>query len=160
MTDAVEIENFLSVDECNKLIELHKKFVVNYGKIHNETEVLNLMFLVLNDSEDEIFIKYIHGKITAHIKAIDQSSFINYFEVVKWKQGLKMEKHFDFDFHLWTSVIYLNDDYEGGETIVDEKKIIPLKGKIVTFKGSSLLHGVNKILKGDRYTVPVWYRSA
>jgi hypothetical protein len=160
MTDVVEIESFLSVDECNRLIEIHRKLLIHSGKLHNETEVLNVMYMMSSDNEDDIFIKYIHGKITDHIKAIDRGSFINFFEIVKWKEGLSMSKHFDFDFHTWTSVIYLNDDYEGGETVVGDKEVVPLKGKIVTFQGVSVLHGVNKVLKGDRYTVPVWYRSA
>lgn len=160
MTDIVEKKNFLSGDECNRLIEIHKKLVMHCGRLHNETEVLSVMHMMAGDNEDDIFVKYIHGKITDHIKAIDKSSFINFLEVVKWKEGLYMPKHFDFDFHTWTSVIYLNDDYEGGKTVVGEKEVTPLKGKIVTFQGVSILHGVNTILKGDRYTVPVWYRSA
>jgi hypothetical protein len=160
MNDIIEIDSFLSEDECNRLIKIHKQLFAFRGKFHNETEVLNVMYMMSNDSENDIFIRYIHGKITDHIKAINKSNFINFFEVVKWKEGLSMKKHFDFDFHAWTSVIYLNDDYEGGETVVGENKITPRKGKIVTFQGVSLLHGVNKVLKGDRYTVPVWYRSA
>ena len=160
MTDVVVVENFLSSDECNRLIEIHKKLLMHRGKIHNETEVLNVMYMMACDNEDDIFVKYIYGKITDHIKAIDKGSFINYFEVVKWKEGLSMSKHFDFDFHAWTSVIYLNDDYKGGETVVGDKEVVPLKRKIVTFQGVSVLHWVNTILKGDRYTVPVWYRSA
>jgi hypothetical protein len=160
MTDVVEIENFLSANECDRLIKIHKQLFTSCGKIHNETEVLNVMCMLLEDNEDDIFIRYIYGKITDHIKAINKGSFVNYFEVVKWKEGLSMSKHFDFNFHTWTSVIYLNDDYEGGETVVGDKEVVPLKGKIVTFQGASILHGVNKVLKGDRYTVPVWYRSA
>lgn len=160
MPDVVEIENFLSGGECNRLIEIHKKLLMHRGNLHNETEVLNVMYMMADHDEDNIFVKYMHGKITDHIKAIDKGSFINFFEIVKWKEGLSMQKHFDFDFHTWTSVIYLNDDYEGGETVVGDKEVVPLKGKIVTFQGVSVLHGVNKVLKGDRYTVPVWYRSA
>jgi predicted 2-oxoglutarate/Fe(II)-dependent dioxygenase YbiX len=160
MTDVIEIENFLSGGECNRLIKIHKKLFVSQGWLHNETEVLDFMCMLSSQNENDIFIKYIHGKITDHIKSANKSNFINYFQVVKWKEGLSMQKHFDFDFHTWTSVIYLNDDYEGGETVVGDKEVVPLKGKIVTFQGVSVLHGVNKVLKGDRYTVPVWYRSA
>jgi hypothetical protein len=46
------------------------------------------------------------------------------------------------------------------ETFIDNKIIVPSKGKIVTFQGSKALHGVNEILKGNRYTVPVWYMSS
>ena len=160
MTDIIETENFLSNNECNKLIQIHKQLFTFHGKFYNETEVLNVMPMLCNDGEDDIFIKYIHGKITDYIKTVGRNNFINFFEVVKWKKGLLMPKHFDEIYDSWTSVIYLNDDYEGGETFVDNRIIIPLKGKIVTFTGSTLSHGVNKILKGDRYTTPVWYRTA
>jgi hypothetical protein len=160
MTDVVEIENFLSGDECNRLIEIHKKLFVSQGWFHNETEVVDLMYMLLNQSEENIFVKYIHGKITEHIKTINKDSFVDYFHAVRWREGLCMDKHFDFAFQTWTSVIYLNDDYEGGETVVGEREIAPLKGKIITFQGPSVLHGVNKVLKGDRYTAPAWYRSA
>ena len=163
MINIVEIENFLSGDECDRLIELHKKLFFIQGCFFNETEVLDLMFLLLFQNEENVFLKYIHGKITEHIKAVNKSSFIDYFQVVRWREGLFMPKHVDHNFQPWTSVIYLNDDYEGGETVLgtlNDKKITPLKGKIVTFQGSSVLHGVNKVLKGDRYTMPVWYRSA
>jgi hypothetical protein len=160
MTEVVKKEDFLSGNECDRLIDIHKKLFSSQGSFHNETEVLSLMMLLLHQDEDNIFVKHIHGKITDHIKAINKDSFIDFFEVVKWKEGLGMDKHFDFDFHSWTSIIYLNDDYAGGETVVGEKKIAPLKGKIITFQGPSVLHGVNKVLKGDRYTTPVWYRSA
>lgn len=159
MTDVVEIENFLSGDECNRLIEIHKKLFVSHGWFHNETEVLDCMFMLSGQNEDGIFARYIHGKISEHIKAVNKSSFIDYFQTVRWREGLFMPKHVDFNFHTWTSVIYLNNDYEGGETVIGEKEIVPLKGKIITFQGPSVLHGVNKVLKGDRYTVPVWYRS-
>ena len=160
MNDVVAIENFLSGDECNRLIEIHRKLFVSQGWFHNETEVLDFMPMLPNHSEDDVFARCIHGKITEHIKAVNKSSFIDYFHAVKWREGLAMPKHVDFDFHTWTSVIYLNDDYEGGETVVGDKEITPRQGKIVTFQGPSVLHGVNKVLKGDRYTVPVWYRSA
>ena len=160
MTDVVEIENFLSGDECNRLIEIHRKLFVSQGWLYNETEVFDFMPMLPNHSEDDVFARCIHGKITEHIKAVNKSSFIDYFQAVKWREGLAMPKHFDRAFQTWTSVIYLNDDYEGGETVVGDKEIVPLKGKIVTFQGPSVLHSVNKVLKGDRYTVPVWYRSA
>ena len=105
------------------------------------------------------FIKLIHARISHHIQNINKHTYINYFEIVKWKQGLNMGAHYDFDYHTYTSVIYLNDDYEGGETFIDDIKIIPTLGKIVTFKGNTSAHGVNKITKGNRYTVPVWYKS-
>lgn len=154
-----EIDNFLSDSECDYLIKVHNEFYNKFGSNHNQTEVLPLMLFLFNDTKETNKLKYLHAKINAHIQNVDKHSFVNYFEVVKWKETLDMNKHYDFDYHKWTSVIYLNDDYEGGETFVDDKIIVPSKGKIVTFTGSTLLHGVKKVLKGNRYTTPIWYMT-
>jgi len=152
-------ENFLSNEDCNELIKIHDELWSQKRVLHNDTEVLNVMHMLNYDNKKCNFIKHIHAKISLHIKNIDKNAFINFFEVVKWNEGLGMEEHYDFTFHKWTSVIYLNDDYSGGNTFIEHKEIIPLKGKIVTFQGANLLHGVTPILNGVRYTSPVWYRS-
>ena len=77
MTDVIEIENFLSGGECNRLIKIHKKLFVSQGWLHNETEVLDFMCMLSSQNENDIFIKYIHGKITDHIKSVNKSNFIN-----------------------------------------------------------------------------------
>jgi len=154
--------DFLTPQECQLLMYIHSSNYIMHGKNHNGTEVLNISSAVSSpeDNTDINFIKRLYTKISHHIQNIDTDAYVNYFEIVKWKEGLDMEEHYDFDYHTYTSVIYLNDDYEGGETFVDGIKITPVMGEIVTFKGNTLSHGVNKITKGNRYTVPVWYRSA
>jgi hypothetical protein len=153
--------DFLTPQECQLLIHIHSYYYAMHGKNHNDTEVLSIISEVskAEGNNEPNFIKKLHAKISHHIQNIDKNAYINYFEIVKWKQGLNMGAHYDFDYHTYTSVIYLNEDYEGGETFVESMKIPPATGKIVTFEGNTLLHGVNKIIKGNRYTVPVWYKS-
>ena len=156
----IQVE-FLTPQECQLLIDIHSSNYAMNGKNHNGTEVVNISSKVSipEDTTEINFIKKLYARISHHIQNIDKHAYVNYFEVVKWKEGLNMEAHFDFDYHTYTSVIYLNDDYDGGETFVNDIKISPATGKIVTFKGNTLLHGVNKITKGNRYTVPIWYKS-
>ena len=84
---------------------------------------------------------------------------INYFEIVKWLQNESQDKHKDFSFHPYTSILYLNDNFKGGETVVDDKVIKPEKCKLISFEGNKIIHGVNTITKGERYTVPCWYKN-
>ena len=63
----------------------------------------------------------------------------------------------DFDYHSHTSILYLNDDYKGGETVVGDKVIKPKKGKIILFEGNKIKHQVLQIRSGIRYTNPTWY---
>tara|TARA_B100000427_G_scaffold250267_1_gene213493 strand:+ start:516 stop:1079 length:564 start_codon:yes stop_codon:yes gene_type:complete len=96
--------------------------------------------------------------------------------IVKWPAGIKwdqdsefaMDPHVDnefdreYDRHLterdFTTICYLNDDYEGGHTFFPELDIecVPERGKVV-FLPSTLLHGVTAISGNDRYTIATWF---
>ena len=130
----IEEENLLSEDECNFLINFHKKTWSSLGKFHNKTKVL-----------------------TNHIQKINKDTKILFCEIVEWKPKTSMPLHLDFNFNNYSSIINLNNNYIGGETIFADKKIIPKVGKITTFEGSKILHGVNEIKEKSRFTIPIWY---
>ena len=52
----------------------------------------------------------------------------------------------------WTSIVFLNDDFEGGELIVDNCIIKPKKNELVLFTGNEP-HMVNPIINGERFTL-------
>lgn len=63
------------------------------------------------------------------------------------------------------SVIYLNDDYDGGEIYfpgirgpgsISPMTIKPRRGQLIAFPGA-WWHGVNAVTKGARITCPAWY---
>lgn len=55
------------------------------------------------------------------------------------------------------SLIYLNDDFEGGEFITPNNSYKPNKGDLTFFNGYTLWHGVNEVLKKDRKTIIFWW---
>lgn len=62
---------------------------------------------------------------------------------------------------IFTSIIYLNDDYEGGELYFPQHNYFEIKPKLGTmliFSGTiENMHGIKKILSGTRYThVTFW----
>lgn len=61
-----------------------------------------------------------------------------------------------------TCVVYLNDDYEGGEIrfpFFDIRKR-PNKGDVLMYPGSwQYLHGVDKV-KGVRYAIVIWFHTS
>ena len=149
----IEEENLLSEDECNFLINFHKKTWSSLGKFHNKTKVLNL-----TDIRDNFnFIKELEIRITNHIQKINKDTKILFCEIVEWKPKTSMPLHLDFNFNNYSSIINLNNNYIGGETIFADKRIIPKVGKITTFEGSKILHGVNEIKEKSRFTIPIWY---
>tara|TARA_B100002019_G_C21119913_1_gene522798 strand:+ start:289 stop:816 length:528 start_codon:yes stop_codon:yes gene_type:complete len=69
--------------------------------------------------------------------------------------GEYSEPHIDHDFPHKNMIMYLNDDYEMGETVLYNndltisKKIEPKKGKVICFDGS-IVHGTRWISRGRR----------
>ena len=66
----------------------------------------------------------------------------------------------------WTSITYLNTNYNGGETWFPEFpesfyeesfKHTPKQGQSVVFRGVSTLHGVSPVRRNSRYTIAQWY---
>jgi hypothetical protein len=52
----------------------------------------------------------------------------------------------------WTSIVFLNDDFAGGELIVDNCIIKPKKNQLILFTGNEP-HMVNPIINGERFTL-------
>jgi Rps23 Pro-64 3,4-dihydroxylase Tpa1-like proline 4-hydroxylase len=88
----------------------------------------------------------------------------NRLSVVKWEKGNSLKLHVDdlgyvTDNHI-AALIYLNDDYEGGELKFEthDLSIKPKKGDLVFFPGNMhYAHEVTEVLSGTRYTVPIWF---
>jgi predicted 2-oxoglutarate/Fe(II)-dependent dioxygenase YbiX len=77
-----------------------------------------------------------------------------------WPKNSKQHLHFDEtrDSTVLTSITYLNDDYEGGETYFENGVVIkPEMGKTVFFDGMKYKHGVNPVTKGKRFVLATWY---
>ena len=151
----IEIKNFISNVQSVNLITFHKShFDLNKENCltHRNTQVIDPP--VTNQTEQ------IYNMLTGFIKTINSNLQINYFQIVKWPTGESQPEHKDFDYHPYTSILYLNDNYTGGETIVDGTTIIPEKNKLIGFEGDKMTHSVNEITEGTRYTIPCWYKHA
>ena len=151
----IEIKNFISNVQSDNLITFQKShFDLNKENCltHRNTQVIDPP--VTNQTEQ------IYNMLTGFIKTINSNLQINYFQIVKWPTGESQPEHKDFDYHPYTSILYLNDNYTGGETIVDGTTIIPEKNKLIGFEGDKMTHSVNEITEGTRYTIPCWYKHA
>mgnify|MGYP003126384476 CR=1 FL=1 len=143
--------------------------------------------LCINDVDNQIIHHYmnvIRVRTSMYIKETFNLGFNEFVlpcntQIVKWNIGQDMDVHTDTSrytdgfnskaysqgdgqktpYHYrWSSLIYLNDEYEGGETIMDDDLINPEKGKLVVFD-SDTLHGVKKVGLMNRYTMPMWFTN-
>tara|TARA_Y100000310_G_C20155353_1_gene566650 strand:+ start:70 stop:504 length:435 start_codon:yes stop_codon:yes gene_type:complete len=136
-------DNFISADKCQALIERFKT-KYHFSKKFRDTIILGF--------RDDDVLKHIAETFTFYpFKNIDN------MEIVKWPTGSKMALHRDEgDTFSW--IIYLNDDFEGGETVIDGIKIQPKIGRLVLFSNGFYEHEVTEITKGTRYTLIAWYK--
>jgi len=138
-----KIDNFITPQECDALI----KYFKNNKK---QTE----------HYRDTIILKYNNNKILERLNSM--ITFFNFknvdnMEIVNWPEGSEMKPHYDEGDFL-SFLIYLNDDFDGGETLIKDIKFKPSKGALVIFSNGLYLHEVNKIKKGNRYTLIAWYK--
>ena len=150
-----EIKNFISDTMSNNIITFHKSyFDLNRENCftHRNTQVIDPP---ISDQTEQIY-----NILKEFIKTVNENYEINYFQIVKWPTGEFQDEHLDFDYHPYTSILYLNDDYTGGETVVGDTTILPEKNKLIGFEGDKMTHSVNEITEGTRYTIPCWYKHA
>ena len=142
------IDNFLSKDECSFLIDFYK---TNEKKSHTFRDVYPLT-LKLNDPSISFLIEK-QNKISKLF-----NSKINWFEIVKWPVNSEHVLHFD-ERTTCTSIVYLNDNFEGGQTYYEDNTIFqPARGRGLFFNGNYYKHGVKKVSKNTRYVVASWYK--
>ena len=90
-------------------------------------------------------------------------------KILEYEEGSFFKRHADrgrtpigseADDRLMTLIIQLsgNDDYNGGELIVDETVIDKTKGNTIIFD-SGALHQVNKLISGKRYALVSWIKK-
>ena len=61
---------------------------------------------------------------------------------------------------IYNSLIYLNDNFDGGHFITKNGiSIKPEKGMLTFFNGQKVYHGVKRVLKNDRKTIIFWWRK-
>lgn len=90
--------------------------------------------------------------------------------IIKWRPGMEQRPHADkqmndgrpnpFPTYDINSLIYYNDDFEGGELYYPEYDLIikPQPGLGVAHPGDiNYLHGVKPVISGERYTTPSFY---
>ena len=140
----VEKKNYLPETECLKLIQFYNANI-NESFSHGDTFPLDV-------SPDLISEDILH-----ECKTYDENILLDSYQIVKWPVGSWMIPHTDPPGDVFAAIVYLNDDYVGGETCFEDMKIIPETGKLVIFSNRQLLHWVNKIENTTRYTLALWF---
>ena len=141
-----DIKNFLTKELCETLIKKFKSYNGKYIKFQNR-----FLIRLKHFPEDNLFLEVIkkYEKPNIPIKNI---------EILFWPIGEFHNLHDDTIFYDITTITYLNEDYEGGRTVVEGTEIKPEIGKFIEFK-SNKKHLVTQLTKGERYVLLCWYKN-
>lgn len=151
----IVIENYDIIERDRlQIIKLHSKYNPSRSSC-NDSYSLGIHEL---SHEDFLIIKPFVEKVSMIV-----DMYVEYCCISLFKTGDYMEEHVDSKRTTtkYSSVSYLNDDFEGGETVITDNLIVnPQVGKTIYFDGCNLPHGVNQIKKGLRYTLSMWYTDS
>lgn len=186
-----EIPNFLPNELCDKLNEYQRtnENIVSrtFGTYLTGDSTKNRKWIV-NDPHIRISYKVFLPKelsdlIFPYIEKLMNISkeYIEPLKIVYYPTGGKFSAHYDVipddkSLMSWsrfmTMIIYINDDFEGGETEFPNvnKIVIPEKGKAVLFwvvrqteNGPEMLkdgiHQANIVRKGEKRIINVWFHN-
>ena len=163
------IEDFLSQDECDQLIEFseakgYEKAKVNLdGKQVLMTMVRNnerlLEMNALRGQEYWNHLKLFHPEKLGNSVAFELNELFRFYKYTN-KQRFKRHRDGSFErndseFSAYTFMIYLNDQFIGGETAFDNVTIRPQKGTALIFRhelkheGKPIIDGVKYVLRSD-----------
>ena len=182
--DVEEVPNFLSPEECDAIINL------THGKLFDSRTYSESEDLYTTDTrqskqcwlKDEYhLIKNISDRVREYTNT--HNNFQEELQVVSYTKGGFFKPHYDpcdgdKNFckrmngdngpRLLTVLFYLNDDFEGGETIFPKinKVVKPQKGKAVIFRNvdndgviiSQAVHGGEPVKNGEKWIANKWIR--
>jgi prolyl 4-hydroxylase len=168
------IDDFFSEHECEEYILWSEQNGYEEAKVQIDGKQ-TMMKNVRNNSR----ITYIDQKLAERLWEKIQPSVVarlgsnvaiglnELFRFYKYESGQRFKRHIDGSYirneremSLFTLMIYLNDDFEGGETTFEMHTIAPKKGQALVFE-HSLRHAGEPILAGVKYVLrtDIMYRK-
>ena len=169
MTIAV-FDNALDKNYCTKLYN----YLQNNSVTNVNTNLVpweqnnNIPLSIIKDLEIKHIIE-LHKKKLSYLISLQYNKIVypEFSDLVFWCKDQFMIKHIDnlhpdFKQRYISTVTYLNDDYEGGETFIEDQGQLfynkPKTGSTLCFSSTEKHpHGVNKITKGHRGTLAIWF---
>ncbi len=141
----IQIQHNFALDiESNQMIDYFKsnQNLVKLFDIEGDNYWCKSLSIINNIDDFGLFKRF----------KINQADFGRRLNIQLIDENLKvLEKHHT---HIapYSFVLFLNDDFEGGELVFDNIVIKPIKNMIVYFTGE-LGHHVKPVTKGERYTL-------
>lgn len=135
----------------------------NYNEIVDKDETLwdswEAMAVSFPTNSDIVFYlkNYLENFLKINLKCVE-------FQGQIWpvNGSFDAHKHSSCDyrgsFTRYNSIVYLNDDFEGGEFYIEYGvRLKPQPGTVTLFNGLDYIHGISEVKKNHRYTLILWW---
>lgn len=170
------LNNFLTDEECDAIVAFTNDNIHLFDQHTGDHNFWSKRVIDYHLIPDEnlrnrmVFISGLVGKVVKSFTTNNKPAYPDTLQIVRWVNGYELTPHADkeepngsphpFPWRDFGTVIYLNDDFEGGEIYWPNKGIEwkPIKGSLAIFPGTvEFLHGVRNVPNGVRYTIPSFY---
>ena len=167
MNEILIIDNFLSKIGCDEIIDLFKSTPIKLSKSTTPGHIFWKNRMRVPIYSEHIYNKIYDERLKVTTQFFNEDLEIEYLHLVIWNVNQFMPLHNDsginnyFHYRKYASLLYLNDDYDGGEICIPELnfKHKPKAGQLVSFPGIKYSHSVNKIERNPRYTSVCWFKE-
>lgn len=165
MNDLIKVvPGFMSAEDAELITQYAKNIDTEFSEYGNGEQE----FTFHSSFKDDNILDLINDYSIDVLKFVKQNyggEFLDYDKtkthIAKFASGYGMHEHFDSTKpNDIATLIYINNDYSGGEIYFPYYKIVikPNPGDLVCFPDTpDFVHGVKPILSGNRYTIPRWF---
>jgi predicted 2-oxoglutarate/Fe(II)-dependent dioxygenase YbiX len=168
-------KNVVAENLCNSLINYNFPYEASKYQTHDSGAIVKQERVKMSDA----WIKKESVFYTA-VKACFEEVIVKYktdfplfsvgrttdFRINKYGKGGFMSRHVDnihhshgqqYGYPQVSALLYLNDDYDGGEFYVADKKFCPIKGSAIIFPSNFMFpHEAKPVTKGTRWSIVTW----
>ena len=172
------IDKFLDKSDCEKVLSFQMQLEKSSTANSKSKDYRKSLVTLVNEDEDAI--KKIKKKIAQSFGL--GANGMERLQLQKYPKGGYYKEHFDaksedhfqkdktFSQRKYSMIIYLNDDFIGGETVFPKKDISvkPLQGRLLLFSNmfneTNYVHPFsshlsNKITEGEKWILSIWHHD-
>jgi hypothetical protein len=154
--NVVQIKDYLSLEECIEWLQnVPAPFLMDNEHLSWKYRRKNLITHPIVNQVERFWNDYFK---TTHLKIKDA-------ELQLWPIKSYSVRHnhahtftsLNRTSYTYNSMLYLNDNYIGGEFFTDKIEIKPTPGLLTFFDGANTYHGVKPIYWNNRYSIIFWF---
>lgn len=149
----------LSPERCQEFIDRMDKHWANESELGND--IMDWSSRLLDITGDPI-----QQEIQSFLeKQLPVKLTCNQVQIQIWPVGTQSKLHVhDYTYGRgntdYNTMVYLNDNFKGGEFItIDGFEYKPEQGTVTFFDGSNVYHGLRRVYGEHRYTLIFWWTS-